>query len=187
VKYTGLILYGPPAAGKDTITDVILSRLDRPAEHFQRLKVGGGRTKSYRMATAEQVEALRRDGLVIFENERYGNLYVIDAPAIDALVVRDIIPIVHVGQLEAVRALQQHRPPQWLSMVIWCSRETAERRLRERGSTDIAERLAAWDETEQDFTDIRAGDARLLIDTDRASPEEAAANIVSELTRARSA
>lgn len=45
-----VMLYGPPAAGKDTVTEALI-RLDRSYRLYQRLKVGAGRTDGYRMTT----------------------------------------------------------------------------------------------------------------------------------------
>lgn len=58
-----------PAAGKDTITEQLLTV--GPYTHFQRLKVGPGRTSDYRVGTSEQLTALRERGQVIYENQRY--------------------------------------------------------------------------------------------------------------------
>jgi hypothetical protein len=44
-----VILYGPPAAGKGTVTKA-LTRLDNSYWLYQSLKVGPGRTAGYRMA-----------------------------------------------------------------------------------------------------------------------------------------
>ncbi|MGH3686136.1 MAG: hypothetical protein ACRDRU_06545 [Pseudonocardiaceae bacterium] len=72
-----VILYGPPAAGKDTVTNA-LTWLDSSYQLYQRLKVGAGRTAGYRRTTLSHVDALRSAGCVIWETRRYGALYVID-------------------------------------------------------------------------------------------------------------
>ncbi|MBN1170560.1 MAG: kinase, partial [Micromonosporaceae bacterium] len=64
---TGVVLYGPPAAGKDTVT-VALNALDPRFVPFPRIKVGAGRATGYRMAAESEVEALRAQGHVIWEN-----------------------------------------------------------------------------------------------------------------------
>lgn len=75
----GMILYGPPAAGKDTIT-AALRQLDPRYVLFQRIKAGPGRSTGYRMADADALDALRAAGDVIYEHQRYGATYVIDRP-----------------------------------------------------------------------------------------------------------
>jgi guanylate kinase len=111
---------------------------------FKRLKVGSGRSNGYRPTTPAEIERLRNRHLIVYENERYGNLYVVDHPAPDALLDRGAIPVVHVGQIEGVRALKRY-PADWLGVLLWCSRQVAEERARARGSKDVADRLAAWD------------------------------------------
>ncbi|KPC90472.1 hypothetical protein [Streptomyces albidoflavus] len=53
----GILLYGPPAAGKDTTT-AALTELDEQYASFTRLKIGTGKTKGYRMGTPEQLTVL---------------------------------------------------------------------------------------------------------------------------------
>jgi guanylate kinase len=50
----GILLYGPPASGKDTIT-VELCELNQTYGAFERLKIGSGRTRGYRMGSADQL------------------------------------------------------------------------------------------------------------------------------------
>ncbi len=77
----GLILYGPPASGKDTITHA-LAELDPTISLFRRLKAGPGRTGTYRMTTEPEISHLRAAGDVIWENSRYDAVYVIDRPGL---------------------------------------------------------------------------------------------------------
>jgi guanylate kinase len=175
VKRTAIALYGPPASGKDTITAALL-HLSADYVPFERLKVGSGRSNGYRPTTVAEVERLRDRGLVVYENERYGNLYVVDRPTLDILLGGGAIPVVHVGQIEGVRALKRY-PAEWLTVLLWCPRQVAEKRVRERGSKDVAERLAAWDETAADLGRSHPDDLSLRIDTERQSPAEAARTI----------
>lgn len=61
-----VILYGPPAAGKDTVTKA-LTELDTNYQIYQRLKVGAGRRAGYRITTLSHLEALRSTGAVVWE------------------------------------------------------------------------------------------------------------------------
>jgi len=176
---SGILLYGAPASGKDTVTQA-LSALDSRYVHFQRLKAGGGRTEGYRVCTHEHIDDQRERGLIVYENVRYDSLYAIDRPALDALLARDLIPVVHLGQLDGVHALMRH-PARWLSVLLHCRRETAEQRARERGSVDIAARLQAWDETARELARTRADVFVLRIDTDQTSPSNAAEAIDTHL------
>jgi len=171
----GLILYGPPAAGKDTITEA-LHTLDSTCVLFPRLKVGGGITTGYRMTDVAAVSTLHADDNVIWANHRYGSLYVIDRPTLTRRL-RHHIPVLHLGQPEAIAAVVAATPDtHWLVVSLWCPRHAAERRLRARPTGDTAERLRAWDETPP----LHAGVPTL--NTTECSPSGAARRIHRLLT-----
>jgi guanylate kinase len=161
----GVILYGPPAAGKDTITAELV-KLDQRYQLFSRLKSGSGRTLGYRMVSDAAIERLRERGDVIWENSRYEATYVVDRPGL-IQGLETGIPIVHLGQVEAVGRIRSALGT-WLAVSLWCPRDVAEVRVRARGSTDIEARLRAWDETEP------LADADLALNTAEISPEQAA-------------
>lgn len=172
----GVILYGPPAAGKDTITRA-LSDLDPACRLFQRLKAGPGRTASYRMTTAEHVDELRIAGDVVWENHRYGAVYVVDRPTLEADLI-DHVPVVHLGQVEAVQAVKSSVPEaRWLAVYVYCARHVAQERITARATGDTDARLRAWDETPP------LPDASLTIDTGTTSPTDAACQIHEHLTQ----
>jgi guanylate kinase len=178
---SGIALYGPPASGKDTVTQA-LTALDARYVHFRRLKAGGGRTDGYRVCTNEQIDDLRDQGLIVYENVRYNSRYAIDRPALDALLARGLIPVVHLGQLAGVHALVRY-PALWLPVLLHCRRTTAAQRARQRGSADITARLDAWDDTERELAGARPDDFALCVDTDRTSPAQAAQAIDAQLQR----
>jgi len=179
VSHVGVILYGPPASGKDTITGE-LARIDPVYAHFRKLKVGGGRSKGYRLISADEANELRRRGLVLYENERYGNRYIVDRPSLDALFAAGRVPIVHMGQVAGVHALRRY-PATWLSVLLWCPREITEQRARSRGSGDVSARLTVWDETTLDIEQHGKAAFTFRIDTDRHTASEAARLIHARL------
>lgn len=173
----GVILYGPPASGKDTVTHA-LENLDPRYRLYRRLKVGEGRTDGYRMSTQAEVDELRRRGEIVWENRRYGSLYVVDRPALLANLATHY-PVVHLGQVEAVRAVATATVSDaaWCIVSLWCPREIAAKRLRGRGSPDVAERLAAWDQTQP------LDGADLTINTAVDTPEQAATQVHAQAPR----
>ncbi|MFE3430418.1 guanylate kinase [Streptomyces sp. NPDC059171] len=168
----GVILYGPPASGKDTVT-AALTELNSRYAQFTRLKVGTGKSTGYRMGTAEQLHELEAAGDVVYANARYGNTYVIDRPGVDAAFAAGV-PVVHLGQADGIRALVDGYPADWSTVLLWCPREVTEQRSAGRGDSDTAARLAAWDATREDL-DAHPGTIwDLTVDTTEAAPQDAA-------------
>jgi guanylate kinase len=175
----GVILYGPPASGKDTIT-AALTALDARYAYFHKLKAGPGRSQGYRLTTHQELDDLRKRGQVLYESSRYDATYVVDAPHLADLRHAGRIPIVHMGQLAGVEAVQA-TSGNWLDILLWCSREASEKRLRERGSADIDRRLRAWDETVADLGAQGRERFTLAVRTD-ALPTTAIASIIHAAT-----
>ncbi|MGW1681656.1 kinase [Saccharopolyspora sp. NPDC002376] len=169
---SAIVLYGPPAAGKDTVNDA-LSRIDTRYEHFRRLKCGSGRSAGYRMISTAQLDELREQpGEVLWENRRYSSTYVVDRSELLVIIGKGSVPVIHLGQVEAVEAMTSAMPDvAWLVVELWCSRGVAARRIEERGTGDTAERLAAFDATE------RLERADLSVRTDQIEPDAAARRI----------
>jgi guanylate kinase len=167
-----VVLYGPPAAGKDTVTTA-LTELRPQYRQFARLKVGSGKSTGYRMGTAEQLRELEAAGGVVYANSRYGNTYVIDRPGVNAAFAAGV-PVVHLGQIDGIRALTDGYPADWTLVLLWCPREVTERRSAGRGDSDTAARLAAWDATHEDL-DAHPGLVwDLTVDTTASAPQDAA-------------
>jgi len=172
----GVVVYGPPASGKDTIT-AALTALDPRFQQFARLKVGAGRSAGYRMGTAEQLAQLEATGDVVYANSRYRSTYVIDRPGLaDAFAAG--VPVVHLGQVDGVRALLEGYPAGWITVLLWCSRAVTEARSQGRGDADTPARLAAWDATRQDLDSHAEFAWDLTLSTQDRPPVESAHRIV---------
>ncbi|MEU1516270.1 guanylate kinase [Streptomyces sp. NPDC005811] len=179
----GVVLYGPPAAGKDTVTRA-LTRLNCRYALFERLKVGSGKRVGYRMGTAEQLLALESAGDVVYANRRYGNTYAIDRPGLDS-VFEAGVPVVHLGQVDGIRALVDGYAAGWSVVLLWCPREETVRRSAGRGDRDTSARLAAWEATREDLDAHPDMVWDLTVDTSGTSPEEAA-RLIDQLVVRRS-
>ncbi|MFG1881112.1 kinase [Micromonospora sp. NPDC049102] len=175
----GLILYGAPATGKDTITAELV-RGEPLFEHFMRLKAGGGRSTGYRMISQEEAERLRRSsGMILWENSRYGSTYFVDRPGLERIWSSGRVPVVHLGQAEAVAAVAGDSTlnTRWTVVELYCQPAMLYDRIRSRGTGDDAQRFAAVEQTARlPYADIR-------IDTGSASVAEAAKMIVQHLRR----
>ncbi|MEV5571106.1 guanylate kinase [Spirillospora sp. NPDC052269] len=173
----GVILYGPPASGKDTIT-AELSRLDGRFVLLTKLKVGTGRSAGYRYVPTIELDALRAAGRLALETERYGNRYAVDRQDIDALTDAGRIPVVHVGDIPGVNTLSSAVPLIWTRVRLWAPREVTADRSQHRGDTDTTSRLVAWDEAEADWrTNGEAVRFDLTVRTHETDPAEAAKRI----------
>lgn len=174
--HSGVVLYGPPAAGKNTITEA-LTRLDHRYVLYEPLKAGGGRQGGYRSARPQRIAELCAAGELLYYVRRYSNLYAVDRRHLDQLVDDARVPVVHMGQLRGVRVLQAY-PLKWLKLLLWVPRSVAAERLRRRGSVDIQQRLNAWDQTQDELVH---GDSTCLdfgLRTDQWSIDEVAAAII---------
>ncbi|MBW0105801.1 kinase [Pseudonocardia sp. KRD291] len=175
----GLVLFGPPAAGKDTVT-AALTTLDPRHEHFQPLKAGPGRTSGYRMSNPRDLDRLRaRDG-VVWTTRRYGAQYVVDVHGLAAILDRGRVPILHLAEPAALDELAVRFPDiAWHVVLLSCPRDVAEQRIRARATGDAAARLAAYDA----FQALEHVDQR--VDTAALTPEQAAAAIAASSAVAR--
>ncbi|MEW1753447.1 phosphotransferase-like protein [Streptomyces angustmyceticus] len=177
----GVILYGPPAAGKDTVTTALTKQSPRYAQ-FARLKVGTGKSSGYRMGAAERLRELEAAGDVVYANSRYGNTYVIDRPGLDDSFAAGV-PVVHLGQVDGIRALVDGYTADWSVVLLWCPRTVTAQRSAGRGDSDTTARLAAWDATHEDLDAHPDLAWDLTVDTTAVSPQEAARLIDQLLMR----
>lgn len=179
---TGIILYGPPASGKDTITAALTEQNPRLVQ-FTRLKIGGGRSQGYRMGTVDQLDQLAARGDVIYRNDRYNNIYLIDRPGFDAVFATGKTPIVHLGQIAGISALTTDYPATWLIIQLSCPRDVTGQRSTMRGDTDISARLAAWDATVADLQTNPSANWDLHLRTDQKPAAESAQAILKALNQ----
>jgi len=123
------------------------------------------------MTTHEHLIILRDAGSLIWINERYGATYAVDRESLD----RDLsesIPVLHLGQPEGIKAIiDSYAPGTWRVVELWADLLATEVRLRQRGTSDIAERLEVWSQTPP------LVNASLRIDTTQHSPHTVAARI----------
>lgn len=169
----GVILYGPPASGKDTVTEALVT-LDPAFRHYRRLKAGTGRVAGYEMIEPTALVEMRQRGHVLYENARYGNRYVVDRPRLQRLFASGAIPIVHIGQVAGIRALVSSYPARWVTVMLWCSRETSMERVAAREGSHTDSRIRAWEQTNVDVSENGTDDFALWIDTGQTEPNEAA-------------
>jgi guanylate kinase len=175
----GVILYGAPATGKDTVTEALTGSYPEYA-HFERLKAGPGRTAGYRMISVEQVASMPA-AAVLWANHRYGATYLVDLPGLQQVWQQHRIPVVHLGQPEAVEAVVERTPEaSWLVVELHCDLAVLQERIRQRGTGDDDQRVAAALSTPR----LRSVD--ISIDTGITDPVKAA-RLIAERVRQQQA
>ena len=179
---TGVILYGPPASGKDTVT-AALCAVSPDYQQFARLKVGDGKSLGYRFCSIRQLLQLEKAGDIVYTNTRYGNTYIVDRPGLNEAFVSGV-PVVHMGQVVGVQAVATGFRANWLTVLLWCSREATKERSQGRGDRDTAARLEAWDATLQDLDAHPKSTWDLTISTEEHSPD-VAARLIDQLLAER--
>lgn len=132
----------------------------------------------YRITTLDNIKDLSAAGEVVWSNERYGAVYVVDRPYLRRMVESGEIPVLHVGQREAVDAILKAVPDVAITTIsLTCPRDLAVQRITERATGDTAERITAYDATQH------LADADLTIDTSIVNPVEAAGLIANTVSR----
>ncbi|NEA57969.1 guanylate kinase [Streptomyces sp. SID13666] len=171
----GVILYGPPGSGKDTITRE-LGRISPDFALFRRLKAGPGRSSGYRITTVGEIDRLSDSGALLYRNARYGAEYAIDRPGLTELLINGQVPVLHMGQMAGVSALTDF-PIEWTKVLLWCPRAVTNERCKGRGDSDLEARLKVWEETREDLLAHTQSTWTLTIATDKQVPAEAAQSI----------
>ncbi|MFJ8021247.1 guanylate kinase [Streptomyces sp. NPDC096311] len=182
---SGVLLYGPPGSGKDTITHE-LTRLRPEFALFQRLKAGPGRTTGYRLTTSDRIEELSRAGELLYRNARYDAEYAIDHQGVAALVDDGRIPVLHMGQVVGAGAVSVF-PLRWVRVLLWCPLAITESRSTDRADKDIEARVEVWHETREDLLAHETEPWTLTLRTDQLSPTESANAIIDALDASVSA
>lgn len=133
----GLVLYGPPASGKSTLAKAIV---DLGQGHFlYRLLRSEADNINYRPFTQSTT--------TVWESTKYGRRYGIDLEGFHNGLTEGLIPIVQLGEPEALEALRAMEI-NWTVLYLWCPRSIAEERINKRDSGEAESRMAAWDRTE---------------------------------------
>jgi hypothetical protein len=70
------------------------------------------------MTAVSAVDELRMRGDIVWENERYGAVYLVDRPSLLAYLASHL-PVLHLGQADAVDAVMGRRRP-WLGWWLTC-------------------------------------------------------------------
>ena len=82
------------------------------------------------MTTADELERLRAQRELVWENRPYGAVYAVDRGRVAEMLGAGLVPVLHAGQAEAVEAIAAPFPGagcllgslrQLISELAWCS------------------------------------------------------------------
>lgn len=164
-----LVLAGPPAVGKDTLT-LKLEKLYSKFILFDKLKTGGGRRKTYRRISSEEFTRMSAAGSMVSEVRQHGSCYGVDREHLQALINADFVPVIHTAHESEWKALSAHDG--FVGIILWAAPDVAHKRLLDRdgkNSATMAERLELWkywtELRRNDFADSFPG-AKAIVHTD---------------------
>lgn len=141
-----ILLVGPPASGKDTIT-AALEQIDDRYVYFEKLKVGSGRTNGYRMTESAALDAMLSRGEIALLTSRYSSRYAVDYREITRLTEAGRTPVIHIGRIHDLLELRSNiRSQHMLTVLLKLPRDVAIERICARGTGDEKSRIAAYDE-----------------------------------------
>lgn len=178
----GILLYGGPAAGKDTITTA-LTRSHPRYTQFTRRKHGRGRSTGYRIISDVELTATQASpDEIVWQNSRYGATYLITRADLKDALSSNQVPVLHLGQPAAIDAVTRAEPgTDWLIVELYCPPDVALARIQQRPTGDHTDRQQALAATP------RLTSADLVINTATTAPEQAAAAIHSAFVAPRPA
>jgi guanylate kinase len=147
--FRGLVLFGAPAAGKSAMTHALCD-LDSRFVLFRKLRTHDPeavRRQEYREVTPEHLGHLSQSGALVSQVDRYGRSYAVDTAELERLIGLGHVPIVHTACLDELQALTNL--PGWYGVVLWADVDVTRERLKERGDTNVEERLALHDDVHE--------------------------------------
>ncbi|WP_232660556.1 hypothetical protein [Pseudonocardia sp. TRM90224] len=162
--YRGILLAGPPASGKRTVTFALTS-LRRSYAPFPALTVGSDTRVAAERTTQRHLDELKAWAQVFHEFTSDGARYVYDRERLNRIREQGRIPVACVDDIDVLRAFEREADD-WLQVLLWCPREEAERRLAATGVAPDRAAVRRWDRSEKGLL----GDVRrftVSIRTDR--------------------
>lgn len=166
---TVLLFCGPPASGKDTVTN-ILAKINSQFLHFCKHRGIDGHipdnhtSTRYIDITKSEFETMIAQDEFIQYHQRYDRYYGISKKLLKDCVNSGQIPVIHVGRISNLFELEKRISYHILKVLLWCPLTILETRLKNRHSNDPEEveiRLAA---AMQEFQDLLHTEFRKIFD-----------------------
>ena len=142
----GLVLYGGPAVGKSSTSQLIVEAFPNSFYRYQLRREGGDPPigGTYRTTTNVQAESE-----IYHRYSKCGSTYIIDRAGFQDAGM----PIIEAGEPDSVEALRR-LSVQWVVIQLWCMRQIAAQRLQLRDPDQLDRRLEVWDSTSPIVSDL---------------------------------
>ena len=141
-KYQVVLLCGPPASGKNTITDY-LTASDKKICHFMKHKISVKsikikQTSEYIYVDRTRFIELISSGSLIQFHKRYNQFYGVSLKLIEENCRADKISIIHTGRIDDLLELDFELSPNYkiLKILLWAKKDILFKRLESRHSTN---------------------------------------------------
>ena len=148
-----ILLCGPPASGKDTIT-TLLARKNNIFRHFRKHRVpprenGKNNPPSYIRVSIDEYLTMIRDNEFVQFHQRYGRFYGVSRKTLEKHLRDGQIPIIHTGKVYDLMELDASFGNNSAKILLWESKENIRERLKLRHPGDpreIQRRLQSYDD-----------------------------------------
>lgn len=151
--YRGVVLAGPPASGKRTVTFALTS-LRRSYASFPALTVAHRARVAAEQTTRRHLDELRAWAQLFHEFTSDGIRFAYERERLNNLREQGRIPIACVDDGDVLQAFEREADD-WLQILLWCPRDEAERRLartwfaHEKQRTPDRSSMRRWDRSEK--------------------------------------
>jgi len=142
-----LLLSGPPASGKDTVSHELINRNNRFVL-FKKHRAGGETNSGYIDISTAQFKEMEAQNKFIQSHLRYGRLYGVSRDGIEKTLAYGKIPIIHTGRIENLVKLKDVFGQKCIAIHLWEHRDILAERIRKRhnNAEEISARITALDE-----------------------------------------
>lgn len=164
-----ILLCGPPASGKDKLTEALII-LDNKFWHFQKHRGIEGEipnnqaSKQYINVSKDEFIKMIEQNQFIQYHERYNRYYGISQVLLNDKVNNGFIPIIHTGRIENLKELDRKVNGNTIKVLIWVPIEVLKQRLMKRHNHDSEEVERRLHAAEEEFSDLSKVDLRKTFD-----------------------